>query len=88
MASKLVLHASETAKLGINYVCADCGTLLYHTGVDGAFEGGEPGFPSRQPCEVAENLGTCPACGHRLNHEPDPDRIRVTIVNQDKPAQS
>jgi len=84
MASKLVLHASETAKLGINYVCADCGTLLYHTGVDGAFEGGEPGFPSRQPHEVTRNLRTCPACGHKLNPQPDPDRIRVTIVKKNE----
>jgi DNA-directed RNA polymerase subunit RPC12/RpoP len=89
MTSRLVLKAAETSsKSGVNYVCADCGTVLYHTGVDGVFEGGEPGFPSRQPHEVTENLRTCPACGHKLNPQPDPDTIRVTIVNHNQSAQT
>jgi hypothetical protein len=85
MTSKLVLKAVQTSsKSGVNYLCADCGTVLYHTGVDGAFEGGEPGFASRQPHEVAENLTTCPECGRRLNPQPDPDTIRVKVVDQDQ----
>lgn len=83
MTSKLVMNTTETlSKSGINYVCADCGSILYHTGVDGAFEGGEPGFPSRLPNEVVERLRTCPACGHKLNPQPDSDTIKVTIANQ------
>lgn len=89
MASKLVLKAPQTtSKSGVNYVCADCGTVLYHTGVDGAFEGGEPGFASRQPHEVADNLKMCPACGHTLNPQPDPDTIIVRIVNQNQSGQN
>jgi DNA-directed RNA polymerase subunit RPC12/RpoP len=65
------------APLGINYVCSSCGTLLYHTGPDGAFEGGEVGFPSRQPYEVAENLASCPKCGHKLNSSPDPEDFKI-----------
>jgi len=64
-------------KPGINYVCAGCGTLLYHNGVDGAFEGGQLGFSSRQPREVADRLISCPVCGRKLNPNPDPDTIRL-----------
>lgn len=84
MASKLVLDIIEPLiNSGINYVCADCGAMLYHSGVDGAFEGGEPGFPSRQPYEVTDRLRSCPACGHKLNPQPDSDSIRVTATNQE-----
>jgi hypothetical protein len=51
--------------------------LLYHTGPDGTFEGGKLSFPSRQPWEVAESLVSCPECGHKLNHLPDPDTVKV-----------
>jgi hypothetical protein len=66
------------SRSGINYVCAGCGTLLYHMGVEGAYENGEVNLPSRQPREVAERLKSCPSCGRKLNHEPDPAMIKVT----------
>ena len=78
MTSEVVLDTIEMlGKPGINYVCAGCGTLLYHNGVDGAFEGGELGFSSRQPREVADRLISCPVCARKLNPNPDPDTITV-----------
>lgn len=71
--STLKLQASH----GINFVCSECGALLYHTGRDGAFEGGEVGFPSRQPYEVVESLISCPDCGHKLNPSPDPHSVKI-----------
>gem|GEM_PF-1694003 len=62
---------------GINYVCAECGALLYHSGNDGAYEGGAVSFPSKRPAEVANRLLQCPQCGHKLNSDPDPDSIRI-----------
>ena len=65
---------------GVNYVCGGCGALLYHNGVGGASEGGEPGFSSRQPWEVADRLKTCLTCGRTLNSNPDPDSIKIQGV--------
>ena len=87
MASRLVDIIEPLIRSGINYVCAGCGAMLYHSGVDGAFEGGEPGFPSRQPYEVTDRLRSCPTCGHKLNPQPDADAIRVTATNQERPGQ-
>lgn len=73
----LIPRTVERQKSGINYVCSGCGILLYHTGIDGAFEVGEEAFPSKQPAEIAERLTSCPNCGRRLNPEPNPLMIRV-----------
>ncbi len=84
MTSRLISRTIQTpSKSGINYVCSGCGTLLYHTGIEGAYEGGEVGFPSRQPREVADRLKSCPSCGRNLNAEPDPEMIKVTGANND-----
>jgi hypothetical protein len=89
MSSRLMQKTAETlTKSGVNYFCSDCGTVLYHTGSDGVFQAGDPAFASRQPHEVAKDIGTCPACGHKLNPEPDPETIRVTIVKQNRFAQA
>ncbi len=69
-------------RAGINYVCAGCGALLYHNGPDGASEGGEAGFASRQPWEVVERLKSCPNCGRTLNPDPAPDAIRLQAVEE------
>jgi hypothetical protein len=82
MTSRLIGRTIQAlSKSGINYVCAGCGTLLYHTGIEGAYEGGEIGFPSRQPREVAERLESCPSCGRKLNADPDPQMIKVADAN-------
>jgi len=65
---------------GINYVCEGCGALLYHNGPDGAIEGGQAGFASRQPWEVVEKLQSCPSCGRRLNADPNPETVKVEAV--------
>lgn len=67
---------------GVSYVCGGCGSLLYHNGPDGASEGGEPGFSSRQPWEVVEKLKTCPGCGRALNSSPDPDAIKIQGMDE------
>jgi len=67
---------------GINFVCSSCGALLYHTGRHGAFEGGEVGFPSRQPYEVAERLKSCPECAHQLNSASDPTPSESSQQNE------
>lgn len=71
---------------GINYICGACGALLYHSGPDGASEGGEIGFASRQPWEVAENLKSCPRCGRTLNSDPDPDTIKLQKIEEREPS--
>ena len=77
MTTELVPRTVERLKSGINYVCSGCGILLYHTGVDGAYEGGREAFPSKQPGEVVGNLASCPNCGHTLNFEANPATIRI-----------
>jgi DNA-directed RNA polymerase subunit RPC12/RpoP len=70
-------NAYSTGGPGINYVCAECGALLYHSGNDGAYENGAVSFPAKQPAEVASRLLQCPQCGHKLNSDPDPDSVRI-----------
>ncbi|MGD0175606.1 MAG: hypothetical protein ABSC50_02135 [Candidatus Bathyarchaeia archaeon] len=77
MATKIVSRTVERLKSGINYVCSGCGILLYHTGVDGAYEVGQEAFPSKQPAEIADRLTSCPNCGRRLSSQPDPGMIKV-----------
>ena len=77
MSPNLVTRAVERLKSGINYVCSDCGSLLYHTGLDGAYEVGQEAFPSKQPAEIAGRLGSCPNCGRRLSSQPNPEMIKV-----------
>lgn len=80
LTSKLVSAAlGRLAKSGINYVCSDCGTLIYHTGVGGAFEGDRVAFPAKQPAEVVDRIKSCPNCGRALNAEPSPDSVTVTV---------
>lgn len=51
--------------------------MLFHTGVEGAVEGGQEAFPVKQPAEVVERLESCPHCGRMLNAMPNPDTIKV-----------
>jgi len=76
----------ELLRSGINYVCGDCGALLYHSGPDGASEGGETGFASRQPWEVVERMKSCPKCGRVLNPDPDPNMIKLQKIEGTEPA--
>lgn len=78
---------AHTREPGINYVCAECGTLLYHSGIDGAYEAGAVSFPAKKPAEVAGRLHECPRCGHKLNSNPDSDSIQISEKNR-KPADS
>lgn len=71
-----------TPRLGMNYVCAECGALLYHSGIDGAYEAGAVSFPAKQPAEVVGRLHQCPRCGHRLNSDPDSDSIQIRKENR------
>lgn len=66
---------------GINYLCAECGALLYYSGIDGAYEVGAVSFPAKQPGEVASRLRECPRCGHKLNSDPDSDSVKVCDKN-------
>ena len=66
---------------GINYLCAECGALLYHSGIDGAYEVGAVSFPAKQPAEVAGRLHECPRCGHKLNSDPDSDSVKICDKN-------
>jgi predicted RNA-binding Zn-ribbon protein involved in translation (DUF1610 family) len=77
MTTELVTRTVERLKSGINYVCSECGVLLYHTGVDGAYEVGREAFPSKQPAEIAERLTSCPNCGRRLNSVANPATIKI-----------
>ena len=77
MPPDLVTQAVERLKSGINYVCSECGALLYHTGVDGAYAVGQEASPSKQPAEIADRLTSCPNCGRRLSSQPDLGTIKV-----------
>ena len=72
----------ELLRRGINYVCGNCGAILYHSGPDGAVEGGETGFASRQPWEVVEKMISCPQCGRKLNPDPDPNTIKLQKIEE------
>jgi len=81
-------NAAHIRGPGINYVCAECGMLLYHSEIDGAYEAGAVSFPAKKPAEVAGRLHECPRCGHKLNSSPDSDSIQISKEKNSKPADS
>ncbi len=70
--TKSALKALNTdlSKSGINYVCSECGKLLYHIGTDNT-------SPSPKQQNIAKKLHRCPQCGRKLDTEIDPDEITI-----------
>ena len=77
---QLAITELESRKSGMNFVCSDCGTLLYHIGIDGVEDGNgnkaNRSAYSLQP-PISEMLQSCPKCGRKLNFEIDPNQIRI-----------
>ena len=65
----------QRPKSGINFVCSSCHALIYHIG--GETEN-KRNSSSRYPKEsIFANMKKCAECGHELNFEVDPNKVKV-----------
>jgi len=78
---QITITEPRTQRTGLNFVCSECGTLLYHIGIDGVEDGkgnkANRSAYSLQP-PISEMLHSCPKCGRKLNFDIDPDKIRIS----------
>jgi len=76
LAQFTVLRKRITRPPGINYLCSQCGNLLYHVGLRDSMEESVLELPL-QPYQIATRLRICPECGHRLEPEASAEAIKI-----------